>query len=411
MTGTPERPADPSTRAETVRSRRETWGLVLGASLVSAGLAAYEIAPASVTPVIRESLGIGSTTAGLLVGIMFGTAVVASLPAGVVLDRTDSRRATAGAVLTLLVAGVWGWRAARRGDHWSVIASRGLGGVAYVVVWNAGIDVVSRAVPDDRRATAVGVFTASGPIGFALGQGTGPLVAARFGWPAIFLAFTGLALVGLLPFWATSRGLGESAGDPPTLRELGAVLRDGRVWLVGALGFLGYAVYLFVNAWGSSYLTREVGLPLALSGALLAVFPGVGVLARVSSGLLSDRAFGGRRRPVALGSFVLATPLVLAFTHVRSLPVLVAVLLVAGFAVQLALGLSFSYVREVVDARVAATAVAFLTSLGLAGAFLAPIAGGVVVEAAGFDAAFLFAGLLAACGILVAWRAPEPARE
>ncbi|MFB6224123.1 MAG: nitrate/nitrite transporter [Haloarcula sp.] len=395
-------------------SVRPTWktvGLVVGASLISAGLAAYEIVPASVTPLIRDSLGIGSTSAGLLVGVMFGAAVVASLPAGAVLDRTDSRSAMAAAVLTLLVAGTWGWFAGRQGHYVSVIASRALGGVAYVVVWNAGIDIVSRAVADRHRATAVGIFTASGPVGFALGQGMGPLVAARFGWPAIFLAFTGVALIGLLVFWPTSRGSGQPAGDAPTLREFGAVLRDRNVWLVGVLGFLGYSLYLFVNSWGSSYLTAEIGLPLALSGLLVSVFPAIGVLSRASSGVLSDRVFGGRRRPVVLGSFGLAAPLMLAFTQLRSVYLLIAFLLVSGFAVQLTLGLSFTYAREIVDVRVAATAVAFQTSIGLAGAFLAPIAGGAVVDIAGFDSAFLLAGLLAVCGIGVAWQAPEPTRS
>ncbi|MFC7199023.1 MFS transporter [Halospeciosus flavus] len=400
------RTSDPNGLAQT---KWGTWSLVAGASLISTGLAAYEIVPASVTPLIRASLGIGPTVAGLLVGVMFGAAVVASLPVGAVLDRTNSRWAMALAVLTLFVAGVWGWHAGRNGDYWSVIASRALGGVAYVVVWNAGIDMVSRAVSDDHRATAVGIFTASGPVGFALGQSTGPLVAARFGWPAIFLAFTGFALLGLALFWPTSRGLGQRGGDAPTLREFGSVLGNRTVWLAGSLGFLSYSLYLFVNSWGSSYLTQEVGLSLALSGLLLAVFPAVGVLSRVSSGVLSDRLFDGRRRPVFLASFGVAAPLVLVFTQLRAVVLLVVLLLLAGFAIQLTLGLSFTYARELVQPRVAATAVAFQTSVGLAGAFVAPIAGGAVVSAAGFDAAFFLAGVLAVCGTVLAWRAPEPA--
>jgi sugar phosphate permease len=209
-------------------------------------------------------------------------------------------------------------------------------------------------------------------------------------------------------FWPASRGLGKSRGEAPSIQEFGAVFRNRSVWLVGLLGFLGYSLYLFVNSWGSSYLTTELGLSLAVSGILVAVFPGIGVVSRASSGLLSDRVFGGRRQPVVLGSFVAAAPIVLIFTRFRSLPLLVALLLLAGFAVQLTLGLSFTYVREVVDPRVAATAVAFQTSVGLAGAFLAPIAGGIVVDLAGFDTAFLLAGLLAICGIGVAWYAPEP---
>jgi len=393
-----------------VRPPGSTLWLVVGASLISMGLAAYEIVPASVTPLIRESLGVGPTAAGLLVGVMFGTAVVVSLPAGAVLDRTDSRTAMALAVGILVIAGVWGWRAGRRGQYESILASRALGGAAYVVVWNAGIDMISRAVDDSHRATAVGIFTASGPVGFALGQGTGPLIAQRFGWPAVFLAFIGPALAGLAVFWPASYGHGGSRGDAPSLQEFGAVLRSWNVWLIGALGFFGYALYLFVNSWGSSYLTQGLGFSLAVSGLVVAVFPAVGVFSRISGGLISDRVFDGRRRPVVLCSFGLAAPLLFGFTQFRSLPLLVAVLLLIGFAVQLTLGLSFTYVREVVDLRVAATAVAFQTSVGLAGAFVAPIAGGFVVNRVGFEPAFLLAGAVAVAGILVAWQAPEPGR-
>lgn len=395
-------------RGERLQQWWGVWGLVFAVSLISVGLAAYEIGPASVTPVIRESLGIGPSTAGFIVGVMFGVAVVASIPVGAVLDRTNSRTALTVAVLTLVLAGAWGWLAGRAGDYRSVIASRALGGAAYVVVWNAGIDMVSRAAPAGRHATAVGIFTASGPIGFAIGQGTGPMLADAFGWSSIFLVFPVVALLGLLLFWPASRGLGRSTGATPTLAEFGATLRNRHVWLVGILGFLGYALYLFVNSWGASYLTEEIGLPLAASGLIVAVFPAVGIVARMSSGLLSDRVFGGRRKPVLLGSFLVAAPLVLGFPFFRSVPLLVALLLGAGFAVQLTLGLSFSYVRELVPPHVAATAVAFLTSVGLAGAFVAPIAGGAVIDTAGYDAAFVLAGVLALVGIGVAWRAPEP---
>ena len=87
---------------------------------------------------------------------------------------------------------------------------------------------------------------------------------------------------------------------------------------------------------------------------------------------------------------------------------LAGVLLLSGFAIQLSLGLTFTYVRELVDIRVAATAVAFQTSIGLSGAFLSPIAGGLVVEKAGFETAFFLAGMLAILGILVTKSAQEP---
>jgi predicted MFS family arabinose efflux permease len=388
---------------------RGSWTLLAGASLISVALGAYELAPASVTPLIRDSLDIGPSAAGLVVAVMFGTAVVVSLPAGVVLDRTNSRTATVAAVAVLLLAGVWGWQAATAGAFYSLLASRVLGGIAYTFVWNAGIDVVGRSFDADRQATAVATFTASGPIGFAVGQGASPIVADLAGWPAIFPAFTGLAVVGLVPFWIASGGLGRASETPtPSFADFGRVVTNRAVWLVGGIGFLGYALYLFVNSWGPSYLTDQLTLSLGLSGLVVALFPAVGVISRAGGGILSDRVFDGRRRPVLLLSFVVSTPIVAAFTLLPGIPVVIAALLVAGLAIQLSLGLAFAYVRELVDPGVAATAVAFLTSVGLAGAFVSPIVGGYVIDAAGYDTAFVLAGALGALGVVLAWFAPEP---
>ena len=392
-----------------VADRRQRRVLLVGASLLSVSLGAFELVPASVTPLIRDSLGVSAAEAGLVVGVMFGTAVVASLPVGVVLDRTDSRRAVAVAVGLLLVSGAWGYLAGTDGDYLALLASRVLGGLAYVVVWNAAIDIVGRSFPAGNRATAVSTFTASGPVGFALGQALGPVVAGAFGWPAVFPVFAGSALLGLVLFWPASRGTGRVADQPaPTLADLRGVVTDRRVVLVGMLGFLAYSIYLFVNSWAPSYLTEELRLSLALGGALTALFPAVGVLSRVTGGLLSDRLFGGRRTPVVFASFLVATPVVAGFTGLRGVPVIVAALLVAGFAIQLCLGLVFAYVRELVDPSVAATAVAFLTSVGLAGAFLAPIAAGAIIELAGYETAFLVAGALGLVGVVLSRFAPEP---
>ena len=70
--------------------------------------------------------------------------------------------------------------------------------------------------------------------------------------------------------------------------------------------------------------------------------------------------------------------------------------------------LVFAHVREPVEPAVAATAVAVLTSVGLAGAFLAPIVAGSLIAAVGYPATFGLSGALGAVGVLLAWVAPEP---
>lgn len=381
--------------------------MLAGTSLIVLGMAAFEISPASVTPLIRDSLGIGAAAAGLVVSVMFGSAVLGSLPAGMVLDRADTRLTMAGAVAVVFVTGVWSWWAGANGDFVSLLVARFIGGVGFVVAWNAGIDIVSEAISEASRATAVSVFTASAPLGFALGQGLSPAIAGRAGWPAIFLVFPGLSVLGLLAFWPVSRGLGSAHGAAPSPTEFANVLRDSNVLLLSALASFGYGLYLFVNSWGPSYLTAEIGLSLGLSGLIVALFPAMGIGGRIAGGVVSDRVFGGRRRPIALLTFLVTAPLLAGFTVLRAVPMLVVTLLVAGLAIQLLLGLVFVYVRELVSQRVAATAVATVTTAGLGGAFVAPIVGGTVIETLGYPVAFVGAGGLSALGLVLSWWAPE----
>ncbi|WP_435076387.1 MFS transporter [Halococcus sp. AFM35] len=390
-------------------TRRETLGLLAGFFLLSTAAAAYEIAPASVLPVVQESLGLGASAAGWLISVMYATAVVTSVPAGIALDRFSVRKAVVFGTLALVVAGVWGWYAATAGAYLWLLASRVLGGIAYVIFWNAGANGVGSAVPPRYRASAVGVFTASAPVGFALGQFGSPLIESVAGWPAIFPTYAAIGVVGVAVFLRATRrrvpGVETAAPDRMALREL---FTSPAVWTVCVLCFLAYSLYLFVNTWLPSYLVEGFGIPLAASGLLTALFPTIGAIGRSASGVVSERVFGGKRRPVAVASFAVATPAVVAFALVSNIGLVVAALVVVGFAIQLVTGLLFSYIAEIVPPAVRTTAVSLLTSVGLFGAFVAPIAAGTVIDRAGYGSAFLVAGGVALLGVLLALRAPEP---
>lgn len=393
-------------------SNRDSWGILVGTVFMSTALSAYELVPASVTPLIRESMGVSASQTGLLVSVMFGTIVVTSIPVGIMLDRTDTRYAVAAAIGLFITAGVWGWQAATVTAYWSLVTSRILGGVAFVIMWNAGIDIVGRSFSPSNQGSAIAVFTASGPIGFTIAQVTGPIIADFFGWPAIFPIFATVSCIGFIIFWPMSRKAKHSAKDPSEKPlYIGSIITSRRVWSTGLLAFLSYAIYIFVNTWGPSYLTEQLMLPLDLSGALVALFPAVGVFSRVVGGILSDTLFSGRRRPVILASFFVTAPIVSLFTFLQTIPIIIAGLVIAGFAIQLCLGLVFTYVREMVDTDVAATAVAMVTSIGLSGAFIGPIAAGKIIDVFNYRISFLSFGILGLLGIVLAWSAPEPEKH
>lgn len=385
--------------------------LVAGLFLASAGGTMYLIIPASVLPVVMEQLGIGPTAASWIVSVMFGVQVLVSVPAGIGIDRFSNRRVVVLSTVGLATAGVWGRQAALRGDYWLLMASRVLGGATIAVVWNVSVNVIRRVVVEHLQATVLGVFTASAPTGFVLAHLFGPSMAEQFSWAAVFAVPALLMVVGLIVFAGGSYGrdISGAVTETPRVTDFGRVLTDRRVWSISVLSFLAYSVYVFVNSWVPTYLTQELGLSLGLSGYLVALFPAIGILSRSGGGIIADQLFNSRHRPIFFASFLVSAPMVAVIGTVRGVAFVFLALVVAGFFVQLGIGLFYAHVGELVEPNVAATAIAVLTGLGFLGSFSAPVIAGALIEATGsYVPAFGYAIGMALLGIVLAWRLDEP---
>ena len=162
-------------------------------------------------------------------------------------------------------------------------------------------------------------------------------------------------------------------------------------------------------SWLPTYVAENFSLPLGLGGAVAAIFPAIGVIGRISGGVISDRVFATRRRPIVLASFLVLAPASIAVPFIGSVNPLLVALVVTGFVTQVGLVLLLPYVRELVADNVAATAFAVLNAVGFVGAFSAPVVAGTLIEAAGFFAAFAYAGAIAAVGCVLAWLVPDSA--
>jgi len=405
------------------RPDRERWWLLLSLVALSALSNAYIIVPASILPVLMRELAVGATAAGWVVSAVFGAQIVASVPAGLALDRFGGRGAVALATVALVVAGLWGTASAASGAYVPLVVSRLLGGAASIVVWNAGVTVIGGAFDEGRRATAVGAFTAASPAGFALGHLSGPLVAG-VDWTAVFAIYGLLAVVPFSVLWVSSRPRGRRdsrAGTregPAETRDgpagggpdsLGRVLGNRTVLALSATTFAVMSVYVFLNSWMPTYLAERLGASLAAGGVVVAVLPAMGVLSRTGGGAVSDRLFDGRRRPVVVLSLLVPLPLLAALAGLSTVAAVLVVLVVAGFFVQLGVGVLFTAVRELVEPGVAGAAVATVTGAGAVGSFTAPLVAGALIDATGsFLAAFAYGGAVGLAGLGVAHRLPDP---
>lgn len=408
MSGVPTTRAAHAARA--VADNRPLLGCLLGTWLLSAATHHYVVAPASVLPQVTADLAVTEGTAIWLVSAVPGTWALTNFALGVSIDRQGDYRTIAAGTAVVVVCGGWSWWAARGGAFHSLIASRLVAGVAVGVIWTASTNLIGGAVSASNRGTAIGVFLTSAPAGFALGQLTTPTLTSVAGWPASLLVVSVGAAVAFATLSASIGGLSvDATPNTASVRaNMGTVLGNPAVRFGCIMAFAAYSYYLFMNSWLPSYLAAEFGTTPALSGVLAAVFPAMGILARPAGGAVSDRLLGRRRLPVLRGAFLVSLPVVVAVAWTRELAVVLGSLVVAGFVIQLTFGVVYSYVRESVGPTVTGTALSFLTTAGIFGAFSSPlVTGGLIDYSGGYVAAFAYATVLTALGLALSVLAPE----
>jgi MFS family permease len=173
--------------------------------------------------------------------------------------------------------------------------------------------------PPERRATALGVFQAAIPMGFALGYVIGVILAHFFGWR---LAFMIVGLPGLITAWFVwrlrepVRGASEhkvqtqNGGDDPEqtlvrqpevaheswLRTSWQILRT-RDWLLSTAGYTALTFVLGAfGTWANILLVRDKGLSVTQAGitlGLVSLF--AGAAGTFGGGWLADRLITRRR--------------------------------------------------------------------------------------------------------------------
>ena len=378
------------------------WLVLCGCFLVSTGFNAYLFAPAPVVPLLVEEFGVDKPTAGLAISATFLAWVLLQLPGGLLMDRYDNRLLVWAGAALLFVAAAAGVLAP---DYRTFLFTRFLAGGSALFLWTTGANVVDRSFPASRRAVGTGLFIASAPAGVTLAQFAGPLIAAAAGWRATLLVYPTVTAVGLPFLYLLLRDPVRNEGRLE-LAAFAAALRNRTVLLVSVSSFCAYSLFVFFNSWMPTYGTDVVSLDLATAGALTAIVPAMGLLARPGGGWLSDR-IGGRRRPVLVGTFLLVLPALLAVTAVSSLLGYAAVLVLAGIGSQLGTGVFYVYVGELSAEETRGTGLAVLTTLSISGALTAPVLTGWLIERFSWDAAFGFGALLAVVGIVAVLLAPD----
>lgn len=379
------------------------WIVLAGCFLVATGFNGYLFAPASIMPSFVAAFDIGKPAAGLSISVVFLGWAVFQVPSGFLMDRYDNRVLVWGGALVFLGAAVAVLFAP---TYPTFLATRFLGGATAVFLWTANANIVSQSFPQARRAVGTSLFVTSAPAGVTLAQAAGPPLESVVGWRGVVAAYALVTVCGLPLFvWALDAPIrNESA---LSLSGFATALGDRRVLAIAVSSFCAYSLFVFFNSWMPTYATEVVGVDVGTAGALAALLPAVGLVARPGGGWLSDR-IGGRRRPVIVAAFLLVVPALVAASLATSVVGFAAALLLAGVGSQLGTGVFYVFVEEVSPLGSGGTSLAVLMTLSIVGSLVAPVAAGWIVDVVSWTAAFGFGGLLAVGGIAAVARIPEP---
>ncbi|WP_375740047.1 spinster family MFS transporter [Pseudomonas boanensis] len=389
---------------------------------------------------IRRDLVISDTQMSLLMGLSFALFyTVCGIPLGRLAD-TRSRRG-------LIAIGVLFWSAATAACgmarlYWQFLLCRIGVGVGEAALSPAAYSLIADSFPQERRATAIsvysmGVYLGSG-IAFLLGglvikfaSAQGDVVLPLLGhvrpWQLIFLALGAAGLLFTLLMLAVNepkrRGIGAGVAVP--LAEVGRYLRSNRrTVLCHNFGFAGLSFAGYGSAaWIPTFFIRthgwEAGQVGVVYGSLVAVF---GCLGIVFGGRLADwMAKRGRRDANMRVGLIAATgalPLVVLFPLLNDATWTMVLMAPTVFCLSMPFGVAPAAIQEIMPNSMRGQASAiYLFIITLIGLGLGPTAVALFTDYVFDDDAALRYSLLIVTSVAVTssvallWAGLKPYRE
>lgn len=341
-------------------------------------------------PIARD-LHIAKAQMGLIFGAFGLSYALFELPMGLLGDRLGVRRVLAQIVLA------WSAFTALTGAAWNVVSLyviRFLFGAGEAGCFPNLTRMLSAWLPVRERMRAQSLMWAFTRWGGAATPPLTLLCIALFGWRMAFVSFAGLGLVWCIVFllWFTDdpfRHRAVNAGERELLetsRVLTTHLPGQRSWLsllftrqvsLLALQYFCFSyVWYFYITWLPTWLEQGRGQS-AERAAALAVLPLLfGGFGSLASGLAPPWI---SRRVIAVCGFLTTAFLLFAITQIHSVVPAMLAMGLASFSSDLTMPISWDACVDI-GGPYTATVAATMNMLGNLAGFVAPVAGGIILQ-------------------------------
>ncbi|HEX3178242.1 MAG TPA: MFS transporter [Methylomirabilota bacterium] len=362
------------------------WPVLALVTLAHALGALSVLAVAPLSPFLLDALQLSRAQVGLLLPAVYLGGVLMSLPAGWLTDRLGVRLTLGGG---LLVIGALLLTAAATHTLASLLGALVLAGFGFSVLNPSTGKAVVEWFPPRGRGFAMGIKQTGLTLGGLVGALTLPPIAFSLGWRAALITGAVLALLAaalvLLAYRAPTAQLAAMPATRPRVAELGVFLRRPGVIVVFVSGLALSTAQSSVLAYLALYAKETFGLSAIAAGQVLGLAQVGGTASRLAWGAVSDRYFGGRRRPGVVVNALLAAATYGALAAGAALPAaaIVPLAVLAGAGAFGWVGLYFALVAEIGGARYAGLLTGVAVAFAWSGVLVGPPIFGVLLQSTG----------------------------
>ncbi|MEC0173558.1 MFS transporter [Paenibacillus favisporus] len=260
-----------------------TWKIYILA-IISFLVGTSEYIVSGILDKIADSMGITVVAAGQLITVFSLTYAIATPVLMALTARWDRRRLMITALGIFVVANILSFVLP---GYELLLASRILMALGAGMVVVTALSIAAKIAPEGKQAgslaTVIMGFTASLIIGVPLGR----MVAAAFGWKAVFI---GIALLGIVAMLIISMTIPRIQGDAHVpLRQQFSLLKNPKVALGLSISFFWLGGYSVAYTYLSPYLLQISGLQESLLSTALLAFGIASLVGSKVGGFSADK--------------------------------------------------------------------------------------------------------------------------
>ncbi len=338
-------------------------------------------APSALSPILIEELGLSYGMAGVLFSSYFLLYALMQVPSGILSGALGPRRTIIGFTV-FTVAGSLLFYASH--DFWLLIVAQLLIGLGSSVFYINAVRLTSGWFPPEKRATAIGLLSASSGLGnFAAYMGFPLAITALGGWRPLYLYCSMLMVVA---FVANVFLLKENpdadnnhrSDGTPLMSRIKAAFGDRRIYpfLVGFV-FMSFTWVFFT--WLPQFLIDSRGLSYVEVGIVSSAGTIMGIPGCILIALLSDR-LKKRKLPLVVFSALANLLLVAIIFSPVGTPVTVYAALMGGIGFSQSIWvLFFPMISETLPPETTGIAQGLVNGIGTLGfSLMSPVYGTLV---------------------------------